>query len=209
MLRTALACLLMLCGAYASAAWLTHGWQVWTEEGARRLEVALAPVAAPDVTVEGPTTAARGLRELLAGGRDFTIVEFMYTQCQAVCLSLGTSLQQMEAALSAQPLDPHVRLLSITFDGGRDGVSELGAYARRLGADPRWWRFVRVTDPAGTRKLLSAFRVTVVPQGNGDFEHNAALLVVDREGRLVRVFDIAEQQLALDYARHLAAGGTL
>jgi protein SCO1 len=47
----------------------------------------------------------------------------------------------------------------------------------------------------------------VVPAGNGDLEHNAALLVVDRHGRLVRIFDLAEQQLALDYARHLAVGG--
>ncbi|MBL8364251.1 MAG: SCO family protein, partial [Comamonas sp.] len=33
---------------------------------------------------------------------------------------------------------------------------------------------------------------------------NAALLVFDARGRMVRVFDVAEQQLALDYARHLA-----
>jgi protein SCO1/2 len=44
-----------------------------------------------------------------------------------------------------------------------------------------------------------------VPDGRGDYEHNAALLVVDRQGRLVRVFDYSEQQLALDYARDLAS----
>jgi protein SCO1/2 len=48
--------------------------------------------------------------------------------------------------------------------------------------------------------------VVVVPTGRGDFEHNAALLVFDARGRMVRVFDLAEQQLALDYARHLARG---
>jgi protein SCO1/2 len=35
------------------------------------------------------------------------------------------------------------------------------------------------------------------------------LLVLDAQGRLVRIFDLAEQQLALDYARHLAHGGRL
>ena len=45
----------------------------------------------------------------------------------------------------------------------------------------------------------------MVPDGRGDFEHNAAFLVVDR-GRLVRVFDLAQQELALNYARHLAQG---
>lgn len=209
MLRTAILSLLLLCGAYASAGWLTHDWQAWTEEGARRLEVALQPVPAPQVTVEGPGAAPRALRELVGNGRDVTVVDFVYTQCQTVCLSLGSTLQQMQAALQGDASDAHVRLLSISFDPERDGVRELGAYAHRMRADPRWWRFVRVADGAGTRELLKDFRVTVVPDGRGDFEHNAALLVVDRDGRLVRVFDIAEQQLALDYARHLAAGGSL
>ena len=59
------------------------------------------------------------------------------------------------------------------------------------------------------QQLLDVFQVVVVPDGRGDFEHNAALLVVDAQGRLVRIFDLAEQQMALDYARHLAAQGPL
>jgi protein SCO1/2 len=47
----------------------------------------------------------------------------------------------------------------------------------------------------------------VVPSGSGDYEHNAALLVVNRDGRLLRIFDLAQHQLALDYAQHLAQGG--
>ena len=46
-----------------------------------------------------------------------------------------------------------------------------------------------------------------MPDGRGDYEHNAALLVLDAQGRLVRVFDVSEQELALNYARHLAATG--
>ena len=61
MLRTAvLSLLLALCG-YAAADWLTHGFQVWTDEGARRLEVALQPVDAPRVAVDGPGVAAPDL----------------------------------------------------------------------------------------------------------------------------------------------------
>ncbi|HCE09145.1 MAG TPA: SCO family protein, partial [Oxalobacteraceae bacterium] len=56
------------------------------------------------------------------------------------------------------------------------------------------------------RRLLADFQVVVVPDGRGDFEHNAAILVVDQHGRLVRIFDYGEQQLALDYARYLANG---
>lgn len=202
MLRTALACSLLAFGGYAAAAWLTHDFQVWTSEGARRLEVALAPVAAPAVAVVGPGTAAQPLPAVL--GESVTIVEFFYTRCQTVCLALGSGFQQMQATLERRPDDAQVRLLSVSFDP-RDTAQDLAAYAARLHADPGRWRFVRAQDEAGLRRLLTDFQVTVVPDGRGDFEHNAALLVIAR-GRLVRVFDLAEQELALNYALHLVRG---
>ncbi len=212
MLRTAvLSLLLALCG-YAAADWLTHGFQVWTDEGARRLEVALQPVDAPRVAVDGPGVAAPDLPALLAQGGGVTIADFIYTRCQSVCLSLGSSFQQLQAALQADRAAgqrANVRLLSISFDGARDHPAALRAYAQGLRADPALWRFVRVPDAAQEQALLRRLGVVVVPDGRGDYEHNAAFLVLDAQGRLVRVFDLAEQQLALDFARHLAQGGRL
>ena len=207
MLRTAvLSLLLALCG-YAAADWLTHGFQVWTDEGARRLEVALQPVDAPRVAVDGPGVAAPDLPALLAQGGGVTIADFIYTRCQTVCLSLGSSFQQLQAALQADRAAgqrANVRLLSISFDGAHDHPAALRAYAHGLQADPALWRFVRVPDAAQEQALLRRLGVVVVPDGRGDYEHNAALLVFDARGRMVRVFDVAEQQLTLDYARHLA-----
>ena len=204
MWRTVLASLVLLSGGYAAAAWLTHDFQVWTAEGARRLEVALAPLAPPAVVVEGPAVAAQPLPALLGQGGAVTIVDFVYTRCQTVCLSLGTSFQQMQRAL-AQDRAARVQLLSVSFDP-RDSVTDLQAYAARMQADPRHWRFVRAQDAAGLQQLLATYQVTVVPDGRGDFEHNAAFLVVDAAGRLVRIFDLAEQELAWNYALHLAQG---
>ena len=209
MLRTALVCGALALGGYASAAWLTHDFQAWTAEGARRLEVALQPVPAPAVTVEGSGVTPQPLPQLLADGRSVTVVDFFYAQCQTVCLSLGSVFQQMQAQLQAEAGDPaaaRVKLLSVSFDPARDGPAELRRYADRVRADAARWRFVRPANAAESSRLLRAFQVVVVPDGRGDFEHNAALLVVDQHGRLVRVFDIGQQQLALDYAKHLAAG---
>ena len=207
MLRTAvLSLLLALCG-YVAADWLTHGFQVWTDEGARRLEVALQPVDAPRVAVDGPGVAVPDLPALLAQGGGVTIADFIYTRCQTVCLSLGSTFQQLQAALRADAeagRPANLRLLSISFDGTHDNPAALRAYARGLHADPALWRFVRVPDAAQQQALLRRLGVVVVPNGRGDYEHNAALLVFDARGRMVRVFDITEQQLALDYARHLA-----
>jgi protein SCO1/2 len=204
MLRTVLLCGVLALGGYASAAWLTHDFQVWTAEGARRLEVALHPVPTPPVRVDGAGIADQPLAGLLADGKTVTVVDFVYTRCQTVCLALGTVFQQLQLALKSDDARGRVRLLSISFDPANDDPAALGRYAARMNADPSLWRFVRVADAAATRRLLAAFQVVVVPDGRGDYEHNAALLVVDPQGRLVRVFDYAEQQLALDYARDLA-----
>ena len=202
MFRTALLSVMLALAGYAAAAWLTHGFQVWTAEGARRLEVALQPVPSPAVRIDGPGIAPQALSQYLADGQSVTLVDFVYTRCQTVCLAMGSSFQQMQRAL--QERGGKVKLLSISFDGSHDTPNVLQAYASRLSADPALWRFVRVPDPQDTQRLLADFQVVVVPDGRGDFEHNAALLLVDQQGRLVRIFDYAEQQLALDYARHLA-----
>jgi len=207
MFRTALLCVGLALAGYASAAWLTHDFQVWTAEGARRLEVALHPIATPEVQVDGPGIDKQPLARLLTDGRSVTVVDFVYTRCQTVCLSLGGVMQQMQASLrqdaAANRVMP-VKLLSISFDGTYDDPPVLQRYAARLNADAALWRFVRMPEARDTQRLLDAFEVVVVPDGRGDYEHNAALLIVDRQGRLVRVFDYSEQQLALDYARHLA-----
>ena len=204
MLRTALLSLLVILGGYAAAAWLTHDFQAWTQEGSRRLEVALNPVPLPDVRLQG--TAAPTLPGAAAGR--VTIADFFYTRCQTVCLSLGSTFQQLQAELQAQPAAPSARpvqLLSLSFDGAHDDPRVLQAYARKMGAEPRIWQFASVADAGEQRSLLERLGVVVIPDELGDFEHNAALLVFDTRGRMVRVFDIAEQQLALNYARHLAS----
>lgn len=218
MLRTALVSVLLALAAYASAAWLTHDFQVWTAEGARRLEVALYPVDVPPVPVDGPGLALQPLAQWLATPRTVTVVDFIYTRCETVCLSLGGIFQQMQASLRqdraaalkavGDGAAPSVRLLSISFDSAHDTPAVLQAYAARMQADPALWHFARVPDHAQLQQLLRRFQVVVVPDGRGDFEHNAALLVVDARGRLVRVFDTTEHQLALDYARHLAHTAT-
>jgi protein SCO1/2 len=212
MLRTALlACLLALTG-YASADWLTDDFQIWTAEGARRLEVARQPVPVPTVTIDGAGIAAQSLPTFLAQGGGVTLVDFVYTRCQTVCLSLGSSFQQLQAALLVDPVAGaavKVRLLSISFDGAHDAPAALQAYARKLQADPTVWSWVRVPDAKQQQALLQRLGVVVVPDGRGDYEHNAALLVLDAQGRMVRIFDLDEQQLALDFARYLANGGRL
>ena len=211
MLKTAFASASLAAAAYACAAWLTHDFQVWTAEGARRLEVAVLPVATSAVQVQGRAGPLQPLRQMLADGQTVTIVDFVYTRCQTVCLALGSTYQQMQASLQSDRANGaaqgRVQLMSVSFDSQRDDQQALANYAARLNADAAIWRLVRVPEPKDLARLLTDFQVVVVDSGQGDFEHNAALLVVDTHGRLVRIFDYADHQLALDYSRYLAAAG--
>lgn len=218
LLRTALLSLGLAVAGYAAVVWFTHDFQVWTAEGARRLDVALQPVAVPPVVVDGPGLAPQPLTRWLAAPGSVTVVDFIYTRCQTVCLSLGSTFQQLQTSLlhdratlaagaASAPTARaagRVRLLSLSFDGDHDSPAPLQAYAQKLQADPAVWQLARVPDGAQNALLLRRLGVVVVPDGRGDYEHNAAVLVVDAQGRLVRIFDQAEQQLALDYARDLA-----
>jgi protein SCO1/2 len=209
MLRTALASALFVLLSHTAAQWLTHDYQVWTVEGARRLQVALHPVAAPRITMEGPGVEGQALHTLLADGRSVTIVDFMYTRCLTVCTVLGGVFQQLQTAIregeradGATPL----RLLSISFDPSHDDSAALRAYGAGSGADPRIWRFAGVADATHLKHLLDRYEVTVIPDGLGGYEHNAALLVIDVHGRMRHVFDYSEPDAALAFARSLGSG---
>ena len=107
----------------------------------------------------------------------------LFRSCKTVCLTLGSRFAQLQAALAQD--NPGVQLLSISFDGGHDTPNILRHYARPLGADPAIWRFARVADPTEQAALLRQLGVVVIPDGFGDYEHNAALLVFDAQGRMV------------------------
>ena len=200
MWRTALASLVLALLGGLGAAWVTEGFEVWTAEGARRLQVAQAPVAVPHALLLGDGSTGLALQAMLAVPRQATIVGFIYTRCPGVCLALGSSFQQLQGALAAPGVQGRVRLLSISFDPAHDGAAQLRSYAVLWRADPRHWRMATVPDGAQLQRLLRAWQVVVISDGMGGYEHNAALLVIDARGRLLRIFDDSEGEAALAFA---------
>ncbi|MEP7102678.1 MAG: SCO family protein [Burkholderiales bacterium] len=206
MLRTALASLSLALLGWWSAAWITEDFQVWTAEGARRLTVIEQPVRAPKVALLGPGLIDADLQTFLTGAGRATIVDFVYTRCPTVCTTLGIGFQQLQQALGAQRTEG-VKLLSISFDPAHDDAAGLQRYATQWRADPSRWAIATVPDADQLQRLLKVFQVVVIDDGRGGYEHNAALLVLDGRGRLVRIFDDTELELALNYARSIARRG--
>ncbi len=208
MLRTAMTSLAIAVLGGLSASWLTEGFEVWTAEGARRRAVIEAPITAPPATLLGAGLTGQSLHGLLASPGRVTLVSFIYTRCPSVCLTLGSSFQQLQTAVSGPAMDradisadSGIQLLSISFDPAHDDIDQLGRYASLWRADPRHWRIATVPDAAQLQRLLQAWQVVVIPDALGGYEHNAALLVIDERGRLVRIFDEADSATALAFAR--------
>jgi protein SCO1/2 len=208
MWRTAAATLFLAMLAYAAGAWLSMDFQVWTAEGARRLAVVRSPIATPEVSVRSPGLHAKPLPALLGAQGGATIADFIYTRCVTVCSALGGTFQQLQAAVQSGQENggPGVQLLSISFDPAHDTSDVLDAYGRRFQADPTVWRFAAPVQLGGLQALLDSYGAVVIPDGLGGYEHNAALLVLDRAGRLVHIYDYDQADDALALARYLAAG---
>lgn len=195
--------LLLGCAALHQA---TLGWRVVSTEDGRRLQIAERPRAVPFATLDRPWPAQTALAAMLRADGRVTIVAFIYTSCNAVCAVLGNEFQQMQQTIRAQGLQDRIALLSISFDP-RDDTLRLAAHAARQHADAAIWRFAAIPVTSERQGVLDAFGVVVLPAPLGEFVHNAAFHIIDRQGRLARIDDYDQPQQALADALALQRTG--
>ncbi|MCK9988806.1 MAG: protein SCO1 [Azoarcus sp.] len=167
--------------------WGTDGFTAFTAETARRADILRAPRPLPAAVLEDQDGRVFSLDDYR--GR-LLAVEFIYTRCTTICNSLGMAFRQIRDRVPAEALGRDVALLSISFDPERDDPASLKAYGIAHGADGEHWRLARVRDAAQLRALLEAFGVVVIADRFGGFEHNAAIHLVGRDGRLVEISDL-------------------
>lgn len=185
-LRTLLPSLLIVTAGVATLAAATDGFRAFTTETARRIDIGAHPRALPQVrlqTASGHTVGLSALR-----GR-WLLVDFIYTRCTTYCSVQGTEFAQLQRRLARPIAAGKVALLSISFDPSRDGPAELAAYQQRSGSRGNGWIAARPQDARDLDALLRVFGVKAVPDDVGGYVHNAAVNVVDPEGRLVAVLD--------------------
>lgn len=164
---------------------ITDGFRVVTTEGAWRLAVAERPRPLPDVTFVDQSGRAFSLSALR--GRPM-LVEFFYTSCQTICGLLASQFQTLADHLVERPGSREISLLSVSFDPARDTAAELADYAVRVRADGEIWGIAGVTEPDELPALLGGFGVVALPDGAAGFVHNAAIYLVDADGRLAHIY---------------------
>ncbi|NNL67649.1 MAG: SCO family protein, partial [Myxococcales bacterium] len=129
----------------------------------------------------------------LAPGR-VAVVSFVYGSCPHACPLALSTLQQLDRMLAERPqLGPRVRLVTVSFDPGRDTPARMSTL--RDGLDPRSeWRFVTAPDAAALEPVLVDYgqRVTrlVDPEGSdtGILRHVLKVFLVDEHREIRNVY---------------------
>jgi protein SCO1/2 len=206
MIRTLLACLVVLGALAFSTAALTRGFSHWTFEAVRRADAHEGRLAATRVDV----VESSGHDVVLWGTQGdpgaILVVDFVYTNCITVCQVLGPEFAQMQAAIgSTRPAGSRLRLVSLSLDVERDGRDELAGYARRNGADAKIWTVAAPRTPQAATRLMRQLGVIAIPDGFGGFVHNGTIHVIDGRGVVHGIYDTGKWRDALDAASALAA----
>ena len=202
--RLSAALCLLLVSAFAWGAWRqTAGFDTWTFEGRRQLQLANGDLRAPTVAMHQAFGHEVPVWPSGATAPAAYLVDFIYTRCPTVCRTLGSQYQQMQRQMARDPALVQVHLASISFDLANDGSAELRQLASNLGADPARWSFAVPASDNDARSLLRALGVVVIADGAGGFVHNGDIHLLDRQGRLRGLFAVDEWAQALAAAERL------
>lgn len=166
---------------------LTHGFQAFTWESYRRIEVAQAPRNIPDVPLQTHTGQPWRLAE--SAGR-LRLINFIYTRCPTLCRTSGSRYARLLQAIEQRGWDDRLQLISLSLQPGYDTPPRLRDYRQRYhAADDGLWLTARTRREADQRRLLDSYGVVSIPDPWGGIQHNDAIHVVDAAGNLIRILD--------------------
>lgn len=160
---------------------VTDGGRAITAEGARRVAVADNPKPVPPYVIElmtGDFTAITA--------RGPALIEFIYTSCPTICQTSGGDFAELRDHLQARGMN--IPMYSISFDPETDDLIALQNYAEMHSATGDPWTVARPMAQ-DLERLLDVFDVTVIPDKWGGYEHNIAVLLINKQGEFSGVFD--------------------
>ena len=117
---------------------------------------------------------------------------FIYTKCPmpTFCPMMDRNFVEVQKQIKAKQLGAKVHLLSVSFDPKNDTPPVLKKHAQGLGYDPSFWTFV-TGDRDEIDRLAMNFGVTLIRGEAADPDeigHTLRTAIVDREGKLVKVY---------------------
>lgn len=167
----------------------TDGFRAFTAETARTNQLIENKPIFPIVNLEDSKERVYPFTEFQG---KYVMITFIYTACSGVCPQLEMNLANVYESIPKKYIDEDIVFLSISFDPERDNPATLDRYRTYFGSDGETWRMARITNTEELDNLLKRFGVIVIPDGEGEFTHNSAFYLVNREGVLVDVMDYQE-----------------
>lgn len=131
----------------------------------------------------------------IRGNRAMAIT-FIYTKCPipTFCPAMDRQFSEAQALLKKKGLEGRAGLLSVSFDPKHDTPPVLTEHARKLGADPKVWRFV-TGERDEIDRFASSLLLTLVrgEAANPDeIGHTLRTTVVDRHGKIAKSYSGAD-----------------
>ncbi|MGP4078537.1 SCO family protein [Pseudalkalibacillus sp. R45] len=173
----------------------TDGFTAYTAETARASQLIEEKPEFPDVMFEDSEGRTYSISEF---EDKYVFMTFIYTSCTSVCYILERNMAQVYDLLPRESIGKDIVFLSVSFDPSKDDPATLNKYKDYFNSDGETWRMARIPDQAQLDALLERFGVIVIPDGNGNYSHNSAFYLVDKQRRLVDVMDFTKVDEAAD-----------
>ncbi|RKQ34677.1 SCO family protein [Oceanobacillus halophilus] len=173
----------------------TDGFRAFTAESARTYQLMKEKPVFPEVTLEDSNNRIYPFSDFEG---KYVMLTFIYTACADVCPKLGMNLAEVYEQVPSEFIGENIVFLSISFDPKRDDPATLDKYRTYFGSDGETWRMARIPDQTELDRLLEEFGVIVIPDDYGNFTHNSAFYLVDKNGVLQEVMDYTKIDKAAD-----------
>jgi len=115
------------------------------------------------------------------------LVTMFYTSCPHVCPMLISTIELTESKLSAAER-ADLRVLTISIDPERDTPETLLETLERHSTDTSRWSMVR-SEPGDLRTIAGVFGIKYKKLPDGEFNHTARIVLLDRDGTQVASTD--------------------
>ena len=179
-------------------AWGTQNWTVWTEETARRQRLIQSNYQIDHLSLINQDNEALSFKDLFHNDNSIVLMNFIFTRCPTVCVSLGYEFQQIQHHIRNTSYYKDVYFLSVSFDHEHDQPLELNQYLQRFSADTQQWSAVKVNEPNRLKHLLQELGVIVIPDDTFGYIHNAALYAFEGQ-KITHIFDVDQTVEILDF----------
>lgn len=165
----------------------TDQFSAFTAETARVNKLVEEKPQFPDVTFEDSEGRTYSIDEFEG---KYVFITFIYSMCNTVCIDLERNMDQVYELIPEEYMGKDIQFLSISFDPERDNPERLDVYKNLFSnSDGELWRMARIKDQKELQYLLDEFGVIVIPDEYGNFAHNSAFYLIDRQGTLLEVLD--------------------